>query len=76
MSAIDFPSSPQTDQIHSDGVKAWRWNGSAWENFNLRIDSVQLLDIDYDGGDASSGGQAILKSSGTFYQQQFIARYV
>jgi len=70
MSVINFPSSPELDQVHSDGIKSWRWNGVAWENFNLIIQSVALLDVDYDGGSASVEPLTILKSTGIFYKQE------
>ena len=28
--AIDFPNSPNTGDIHSDGGASWRWSGYAW----------------------------------------------
>jgi hypothetical protein len=28
--ALDFPSSPSVDQIHSAGGKSWRWDGTSW----------------------------------------------
>ena len=28
--AIDFPNSPNTGDVHSDGGASWRWSGYAW----------------------------------------------
>jgi hypothetical protein len=28
--AIDFPTSPSVDQVHTAGGKSWRWNGASW----------------------------------------------
>ena len=28
--AIDFPNSPNTGDVHSDGGASWRWTGYAW----------------------------------------------
>ena len=29
--AINFPSSPSTDQIYTYSDKSWKWNGDAWQ---------------------------------------------
>ena len=28
--AINFPASPSTNDIHTDGANRWQWNGSSW----------------------------------------------
>jgi hypothetical protein len=33
--ALNFPSSPTLNQIFTDGTLSWRWNGFAWDSFNL-----------------------------------------
>jgi hypothetical protein len=32
--ALSFPSSPNLDQIYSDGTNSWRWTGTAWKKYN------------------------------------------
>ena len=32
--ALNFPPSPAVDQIHNDGVRSWKWNGTAWDSYN------------------------------------------
>jgi len=31
--AIDFPSSPNNGDLHTDGDIVWKYNGSAWDSF-------------------------------------------
>ena len=28
--AINFPASPSTNDIHTDGANRWQWNGTSW----------------------------------------------
>jgi len=32
--ALDFPPSPEVNDIHNDGVRSWKWNGYAWDSFS------------------------------------------
>ena len=34
MAALNFPSSPVTNQIYTANGKSWRWDGTAWKSFN------------------------------------------
>ena len=29
--AIDFPTSPSVNDIHTSGGRRWTWNGTSWE---------------------------------------------
>ena len=32
--ALNFPPSPEVDFIYNDGVRSWKWNGTAWDSYN------------------------------------------
>jgi hypothetical protein len=32
--ALNFPPSPEVNDIHSDGVRSWKWNGTAWDSYS------------------------------------------
>jgi hypothetical protein len=34
MAALNFPTSPVTNQIYTANGKSWRWDGTAWKSFN------------------------------------------
>jgi hypothetical protein len=40
MAAIDFPSSPITNQIYSINNKTWKWNGTSWTSLNPSTNQV------------------------------------
>ena len=31
---LNFPPSPEVDFIYNDGVRSWKWNGTAWDSYN------------------------------------------
>ena len=40
MAALNFPSSPSTNEIYSANGKSWRWDGTSWKTyFTLGVDS-------------------------------------
>jgi len=32
--ALNFPPSPELNEIHNDGARSWKWNGTAWDSYN------------------------------------------
>ncbi len=34
MAALNFPTSPVTNQIYTANGKSWRWDGTTWKSFN------------------------------------------
>jgi len=34
MAALNFPTSPATNQIYTANGKSWRWDGTAWKSYN------------------------------------------
>ena len=32
--ALNFPPSPALNEIHEDGARSWKWNGTAWDSYN------------------------------------------
>jgi hypothetical protein len=34
---LDFPPSPALNQVYSLGGKSWKWNGAAWETYNVNV---------------------------------------
>ena len=34
MAALNFPSSPVTNQIYTANGKSWRWDGTTWKTYN------------------------------------------
>ena len=40
MAALNFPSSPSTNEIYTANGKSWRWDGTSWKTyFTLGVDS-------------------------------------
>jgi hypothetical protein len=37
MAAIDFPDSPEVNDIFTAGDRSWKWNGIAWQTVTTRI---------------------------------------
>jgi microcystin-dependent protein len=37
MAAIDFPDSPEVNDIFTAGDRSWKWNGVAWQTVTTRI---------------------------------------
>jgi hypothetical protein len=37
MAAIDFPNSPDIDDIFTVGTRSWKWNGVAWQTLTTQI---------------------------------------
>jgi hypothetical protein len=35
--AINFPSSPDVDDIHTAGGRSWQWTGSVWEAYSVSV---------------------------------------
>ena len=33
MAALNFPSSPFTNEIYTANGKSWRWDGTSWKTF-------------------------------------------
>lgn len=56
--ALDFPSSPSTNQTYTDSGKTWTWNGSAWV---LSIPSYLSLSGGTVTGDLTLSGTGFLK---------------
>lgn len=63
--AIDFPSSPSTNELYYSNGKAWKWDGSAWTSIDPDTNPNLVVGI-YDGaivgGSASSDAAKILPS--------------
>lgn len=59
MAAIDFPSSPTTNQIYSTTDRSWRWNGTNWEAFKPALSQAILSGGVIAGGSASSAAATI-----------------
>ena len=30
MAAINFPTSPNVNDVHTENNRSWKWNGSSW----------------------------------------------
>jgi microcystin-dependent protein len=43
MAAIDFPDSPEIDDIFSAGSRSWRWTGIAWQTVTTEIGATGPL---------------------------------
>ena len=43
MAAIDFPTNPALNDVHTENGKTFVWNGSSWLNTSYRAGTVQTL---------------------------------
>ena len=63
--AVEFPNSPATNQIHSDGSRSWKWDGTAWIPFasidDLEPQSVDLADLSTES--AGTNGQILTRTA-------------
>lgn len=51
MAALDFPSTPATNQEYAANGGTWRYNGTAWVNV---ANGFQLVFTGFNGGTAST----------------------
>lgn len=42
--ALNFPTSPILNQIYTSGGNSWKWNGYAWDAYNLN-DTIKRFAI-------------------------------
>ena len=61
--AIDFPTSPTPNQLHTAGSRSWTWNNSvgAWYAVNAGVQGIQGIQ----GAQGTQGLQGITGSQGT-----------
>jgi hypothetical protein len=41
--AINFPDSPTTGELYSNGSRIWKWNGTSWESYQSLVPSTPNL---------------------------------
>lgn len=47
---LDFPNSPNTNDVYSAAGKTWQWNGTSWVLLSLSINtSINTVDTETDG---------------------------
>lgn len=53
--ALDFPSSPTTNQVYSSGGSSWKYNGAAWTALSSNMVSIVSKTANYTVTSGDSG---------------------
>ena len=53
--ALNFPTSPELNQVYTSGTRSWRWDGSSWVANNSVTNILGYIPVNK-AGDTMSGG--------------------